>query len=220
MIFGKPKCFCLDVIENPKKAHELSIHKEHMDKVCYFPITTGSSEFASVGMTDKDRSAIRDSVHWTGVSSIHNIGHLSFQPYDPKLKLSTNALFGNHGYAIVASDQPLDAVMSSINAFDPRNLSVDEYLKYTQHLEDNAVVKAPVSSAPVELIFKTFPQVLETLRSEGIERLDLFEVMKTDDESPHFIQFPVGSLRIAKKVVGETPITSKQKHFGLPKINV
>jgi hypothetical protein len=216
---GATEMTSLYMIENPKRVHELSVYREYIDKVRYFPITTGSSEFAVLGMSEKDRIEIRDNAHWTGISTIHNIGQISYQPYDPTLKINTNMLFGGHGYAVVASDQALEGVMYSVTGFDPKDLTVDDYLKYTQHLNESAIVKAPVNSAPVNLIFQTFPHVLDTLKTQGVDKLELFQVVKGDDQSSHYVQFPVATLRLAQHV-SKMPLNVESLTLGQPKIYV
>lgn len=208
----------LYMIESPKKIHELNIYREFLDKVRYFPITTGSSEVASFGMSEKDKIDVRNNVHWTGISSVHNIGNISYQPYDPTLKSYTNMLFGGDAYAVVASDQPLDGIIYSVTGFDPTGLSVDNYLDYTSHLPDDAVVKAPVTSAPIKLIFDTFPRVLDVLKAQRAPSQELFKVVQTNDQSAHYVQFPLGALRVANKVAQQEHKTNVPSS-GLERIN-
>lgn len=208
----------LYLVESPLRVHELQVNREYLNLVHYFPLTTGSSEKHN-GMADSDRDTLKAGLSWTGVLGIHNAADLYYQPYDTTLKLHTNALFSNQCFAIVDSDIAMEGVIYTVTGLDARPLTTEDYLNHTQHLGAEEIVRAPATSAPVKMIFDTFPTVLDELKKQGRKTVELFKVIKTDDVSNHFVQFPIGSLRIAqeyaKKVNVASPVDSLQ---GLPKL--
>lgn len=199
------------MVETPLNFHQICVYKELSNGVRFFPLTTGHSELADFGTKKAERDRLADSVHYTGVSCLHNMRNLSFQPYDPTFKLSASSLFGSKGYAVVGSDQSFTGDIATVSGRDPRNVSVQDFIKCTSHLSPEAIVNAPVSSDSVKLIVDTFPHVLDTLSDatkaanvtenpQNSVDLDLTRVLKKDPQSAHYMQFPVKALRIADKL--------------------
>lgn len=185
----------------------------------YFPLTTGCSELHNTGMTEKDRVALKNGIRWTGVLGIHNAADLFYQPYDTTLKMHTNQLFSDQQFALVESDVSMEGVLFTVVGLDPRPLTAEDYLRHTQHLDAEHIVSAPTNSAAVKMIFDTFPSVLDELKKQGIEGIELFKLVKTDDVSNHFVQFPIGSLRIAQHKAKQPCVVSPVDNIqGLPKI--
>jgi len=205
----------LYMIESPQKYHRLTIER-NFSNVRYFPITTGSCQF-DIGMNEKDSQDIYSNTHVTGISSLHNLVRTSFQPYDGNWKESISPVFGRTGYAIVGSDEPFNAILSSTSGMDPRVHTIADYLALTKNMSDDAMIRAPVNSSPVQLIFNTFPGVLDTLKDNGISNVSLAEILRTDGESPHYSNFKIGALRIANEISQNKKETSTLE-YGMKKI--
>lgn len=215
-----PKNMDLFMIENPKRAHQISLHKEEIKNVVkYFPITTGSSVMSNIGMADSEKESLSQGVHTCGISSVHDFRATSFQPYDVALKNCTNLLFGGKAYSVISGEQSMEADVTLIHGMDPRNITTKNTLDLTKHLDDHTKIALPANSEPIRKIFDTFPKVVEDLKQNG-RKIQLFNMIQTHDESPYFVQLPVGALRHATRMSQENKKENKKLQFGCPRIAV
>lgn len=188
------ECISLYMFESPAHLQEFSVQASLADKLRFFPITTGCG-VTGTRLTDKERSTLA----LTGVSNVHEAGYLSYRPCDANMRVSLGGLLGQHGWAAVMHQEDLAGVAYGVTSMDPRRHTPADCLKYTEHLKAEDMISMPTRSAPVKLIFNTFPNVREEMMKQGKD-IPLAKVLPEDSASPHFTRFPRGALMIAQQI--------------------
>jgi hypothetical protein len=187
------------MMENESNISKQKYTAKILNATAYFPIDTGTNNESDDKQFKKKSKHAK--IHHMGHGSIRDVNRKTYRRYDNEFKSHMDITMNRRAYSISLGESNLRISALYITEIETRDMSIDDIISNTIHLEDNESVSLAWSSPCVRLVFEHMTEIIRKLRDNGLKDVNIIRWIEKDIRSDYYITLPIGLLRQLKLCV-------------------